>query len=131
MSWVCFSKNSTETPVKVISEHLPAVATVSVDDGVVTPATPATPVTLPVLSRLRPCASASLATCLPCRSYCSSLPVAAPAVVAAPAPVAADTLDLQLRSTDQTDTEKALQNLKEPLPNAEPAQEKTTQASSE
>jgi len=106
MSWVCFSRLSTETPVRVISD-LSGVATVSVDDlatAVISVAESALSSAVPVLSeatssevsfsRLRPlvphvaCVPLALAFCLPWRPFFRSPVVASPVAVASPEPVA-------------------------------------------
>lgn len=106
MSWVCFSRLSTETPVRVISD-LSGVATVSVDDlatAVISVAESALSSAVPVLSeatssevspsRLRPlvphvaCVPLALAFCLPWRPFFRSPVVASPEPVVSPEPVA-------------------------------------------
>ena len=105
MSWVCFSRLSTETPVRVISD-LSGVATISVDDlatAVVSVAESALSSAVPVASeatpsQLRPsfphvaCVPVALAFCLPWRPFFRSSLVASPAAsavaVASPEPVA-------------------------------------------
>ena len=106
MSWVCFSRLSTETPVRVISD-LSGVATVSVDDlatAVISVAESALSSAVPVASQatssevppsqLRPlvphvaCVPLALAFCLPWRPFFRSPVVASPVAVASPEPVA-------------------------------------------
>ena len=110
MSWVCFSRLSTETPVKVISD-LSGVATISVDDlatAVISVAESALSSAVPVASQatsqvpslevspsqLRPfvphvaCVPVALAFCLPWRPFFRSSLVTSPVAVASPEPVA-------------------------------------------
>ena len=110
MSWVCFSRLSTETPVRVISD-LSGVATISVDDlatavisvaesalssavPVVSSLTSSAPPSEASLSQLRPlvphvaCVPLALAFCLPWRPFFRSPVVASPVAVASPEPVA-------------------------------------------
>ena len=160
MPWVCFSRLSTETPVKVISD-LSGVATISVDDlataaisvaeSALSPAVPVPSEATPSdasLSRLRPlfphaaCVPLALAFCLPWRPFFRSSPVPVavaspePVAVASPEPVAVASPEpvadsLQLRSTAPTDTAKDPEAVKEPVPSVAPVQVKTTQASSQ
>lgn len=110
MSWSWFSRASTETTVKVISD-LSGVVTVSVDGPevsaalpaleaalspvveVASPVTPSTSSVMPVLSRLRPfvphvaCVPVALVTCLPWRPFFRSS-VASPEPAVLPESVA-------------------------------------------
>jgi hypothetical protein len=130
MSWVCFSRLSAETPVKVISD-LSGAVTAFVDgldakSAVSSVAQLASSADLssvaPVLSRAGvphiACVPVALAACLPWRPFFRSV-----MAVASPD-------SLQLRSTAPVDTAKDPEAVKEPAPSVAPPQVQTTQASS-